>query len=112
MRDTTADLILIGGRVRTPSDPSGFAKAIAIRGDLIQAVGTDADIRDLAGPRTRVVDLAGRLALPAFGDSHVHAINVGLESLRCNMLGLKTRQACLDTIAGYCAWAYRKTVQP
>jgi len=101
--DTTADLILIGGRVRTPSDPSGFAEAIAIRGGLIQAVGADADIRDLAGPRTRVIDLAGRLALPAFGDSHVHAINGGLESLRCNMLGLKTRQACLDTIAAYCA---------
>jgi predicted amidohydrolase YtcJ len=99
----TADLILIGGKVRTPAGPSGFTGAIAIRDGAIEAVGDDADIRDLAGPRTRVVDLAGRLALPAFGDAHVHAINGGLESLRCNMLGLKTRQACLDTIARYCA---------
>jgi predicted amidohydrolase YtcJ len=101
--DTTADLILIGGRVRTPADPSGFTEALAIREGLVQAVGADADIRDLAGPRTRVIDLAGRLALPAFGDAHVHAISGGLESLRCNMLGLRTRQACLDTIAAYCA---------
>ncbi|HEX6525121.1 MAG TPA: amidohydrolase [Streptosporangiaceae bacterium] len=98
-----ADLILIGGRVRTLADPSGFADAIAVTGGLIEAVGSDADIRDLAGPRTRVVDLHGRLALPAFGDAHVHAINGGLESLRCNMLGLKTRQDCLDRIARYCA---------
>jgi predicted amidohydrolase YtcJ len=98
-----ADLILAGGRVRTPAEPAGFAEAIAIGDGLILAVGSDAGIRDLAGPRTRVVDLAGRLALPAFGDAHVHAISGGLESLRCNMLGLKTRQACLDTIASYCA---------
>jgi predicted amidohydrolase YtcJ len=101
--DSKAELVLIGGKVRTPAVPSGFAEAIAIRDGRIQAVGSDADIRDLAGPRTRVVNLGGRLALPAFGDAHVHAIGGGLESLRCNMLGLKTRQACLDTIAAYCA---------
>jgi predicted amidohydrolase YtcJ len=100
---TKADLILIGGKVRTPAHPSGFAQAIAIAGGLIQAIGSDAGIRDLAGPRTRVIGLNGRLALPAFGDAHVHAISGGLESLRCNMLGLKTRQECLETIARYCA---------
>jgi predicted amidohydrolase YtcJ len=101
LSSTTADLILIGGKVRTPSHASGFAQAIAISGGRIQAVGSDADIRDLAGPRTRVIDLNGRLAVPAFGDAHVHAISGGLESLRCNMLGLRTRQECLDTIARY-----------
>jgi predicted amidohydrolase YtcJ len=101
LSSTTADLILIGGKVRTPSHASGFAQAIAIGGGRIQAVGSDGDVRDLAGPRTRVIDLNGRLALPAFGDAHVHAISGGLESLRCNMLGLKTRQECLDTIARY-----------
>jgi predicted amidohydrolase YtcJ len=101
--DGAAELIFIGGKLRTSADPSGFVPAMAVRDGLIQAVGADADIRDLAGPRTRVIDLKGRLALPAFGDAHVHAINGGLESLRCYMLGLETRQACLDTIAQYCA---------
>jgi len=98
-----ADLIFFGGRVRTPAHPSGFAPALAIRDGVIIATGDDADIRALAGPGTRQVDLAGRLALPAFGDSHIHAISGGLESLRCNLLGLKTRQQCLDTIAAYSA---------
>jgi predicted amidohydrolase YtcJ len=100
---TTADMIFTGGRVRTPASPSGFAEALAVRGGLILAVGSDTDIRDLAGPRTRVIDLAGRLTLPAFGDAHVHAISGGLESLRCNMTDLKSRQECLDAIAAYCA---------
>ncbi len=98
---TKPDLVLVGGKVRTPAAPSGFAEALAVGDRLIQAIGSDGDIRDLAGPRTRVVNLNGRLALPAFGDAHVHAISGGLESLRCYMLGLKTRQACLDTIASY-----------
>ena len=41
--------------------------------------------------------------MPAFGDAHVHPVQGGLESLRCNLLGLKTRQDCLDKIAAYSA---------
>jgi predicted amidohydrolase YtcJ len=89
---------LFGGRVRTPD---GFAEALGVQDGTIAAAGTDAEIRDLAGPATRVIDLNGRLAIPAFGDAHVHAISGGVESLRCNMLGIRSRQACLDTIARY-----------
>src|SRR5256886_403418 len=70
---------------------------------LIQAVGSDDEIRELTGRRTRVIDLRGRLALPAFGDAHVHPVGGGLESLRCNLVGLRSRQQCLDTVAEYCA---------
>jgi hypothetical protein len=49
-----------------------------------------------------VVDLAGRLALPGFGDAHVHPVGGGLESLRCNLAGLRSRPECLDAVATYC----------
>ena len=98
---TEADLVLIGGKIRTPAHPSGFVQALAVRDGVIAAVGTDDDIRELAGRRTRVIDLRGRLALPAFGDAHVHPVSGGLESLRCNLLGLRTRHECLDTVADY-----------
>ncbi|MGO9296946.1 MAG: amidohydrolase [Streptosporangiaceae bacterium] len=101
MNGSTADLVLVGGKIRTPAHPAGFAAALAARGGVIQALGADEDIRDLAGPPTRVIDLRGRLALPAFGDAHVHAIAGGLESLRCNLLGLRTRGDCLAAIAAY-----------
>jgi predicted amidohydrolase YtcJ len=98
-----ADLVLTGGKIRSPGHPSGFVQALAVRDGLIQAVGPDEEVRQLAGPRTRVVDLRGRLALPAFGDAHVHAVAGGLESLRCNLLGLRTRPDSLAAVAAYCA---------
>ena len=103
LNDTKADLAFVGGKIRTPAHPSGFVQALAVRCGVIQALGTDEDIRDLTGPGTRVVDLRGRLALPAFGDAHVHPVGGGLESLRCNLLGLRTRPEYLDVIAAYCA---------
>ena len=52
-----ADLVLTGGKIRSPAHPSGFVQALAVRGGLIQAVGTDEEIRQVTGPGTRVVDL-------------------------------------------------------
>src|SRR5580658_8412965 len=98
-----ADLVLTGGKIRSPGHPSGFVQALAVRDGLIQAVGPDEEVRQLAGPRTRVVDLRGRLALPAFGDAHVHAVAGGLESLRCNLVGLRTRHECLAAVDDYCS---------
>jgi predicted amidohydrolase YtcJ len=98
-----ADLVFAGGKIRTPAHPSGFVQALAVRRGVIQALGTDDEIKELTGRRTRVIDLRGRLALPAFGDAHVHAVAGGLESLRCNLLGLRARPQCLAAVAGYCA---------
>ena len=98
---TEADLVLAGGKIRTSAHPSGFVQALAIRDGLVQAVGDDDEMRERTGRRTRVIDLRGRLALPAFGDAHVHPVSGGLESLRCNLVGLRSRHECLDTVAEY-----------
>ncbi|MDQ2810818.1 MAG: amidohydrolase [Actinomycetota bacterium] len=98
-----ADLVFAGGRIRTPAHPSGFVQALAVRGGVIQALGTDDEIKELSGRRTRVIDLRGRLALPAFGDAHVHPVAGGVESLRCNLLGLRTRHQCLAHTDDYCS---------
>ena len=100
---TEADLVLAGGKIRTPAHPSGFVQALAIRDGVVAAVGSDDEIRELTGRRTRVIDLHGRLALPAFGDAHVHPVSGGLESLRCNLVGLRSRPECLDAVASHCS---------
>src|ERR1700722_3530600 len=92
-----AELVLAGGKIRTPAHPSGFAEALAVRDAGILAVGSDEGIKELTGRRTRVIDLRGRLALPAFADAHVHPVSGGLESLRCNLVGLRSRHECLET---------------
>ncbi len=98
-----ASLAFIGGRVHAPGFGAGVTSAIAVCGDRISALGTDDEIRDLLTPRTRVINLRGRLVIPSFGDAHVHAVNAGLESLRCNLLGLRTRDECLATIKSFAA---------
>jgi len=98
-----AELVLVSGKIRTPAHPAGFAQAAAVADGTIQALGSDEEIREFTGPHTRVVNLRGRLAIPAFGDAHVHPVQGGLESLRCNLLGTRSRQDCLDAIAAYSA---------
>lgn len=94
-----ATTILVGGKVLQRDGT--FVEALAINENVIVALGGNDDVEALRGSSTRVVDLKGRLAIPAFGDAHVHAISGGLESLRCNLLGIRTRQDCLERIADY-----------
>ena len=98
-----ASLVLRGGRVVSPSAPGGTAEAIAIDGDTIVAVGDNEAIDGLTSPETRVVNLAGRLAIPAFGDAHVHPISAGLESLRCDLLGVRDRKVYVERVAAHAA---------
>jgi predicted amidohydrolase YtcJ len=67
-----ADLVLRGGAVITLDATDRVAQAIAVRGNRIVSVGSDAEIQRLAGPSTRVIDLKGRGVVPGFIDSHTH----------------------------------------
>ena len=98
-----AELVLVNGKIRTPAHPSGFVTAAAASGGVITGLFGDDDAREVIGAHTRVIDLRGRLAIPAFGDAHVHPVQGGLESLRCDLMGRRTRAGYLDVIAAYSA---------
>ncbi len=68
------DLVLTGGRVRTLDPARPHASAIAIADGMIVAVGSDAEVRELAGPRTEVIDLRGAAVVPGLSDSHTHCL--------------------------------------
>ncbi|GAB3603664.1 amidohydrolase [Microbacterium aureliae] len=99
---TDADLVFTGGPVFTADTVRSRAHAVAVRGGRIIAVGGD-DVRDLIGPRTEVVDLAGRMLVPGFQDAHVHPVWGGLDMLRCDLSALHTAAEYLDAIAAYAA---------
>ncbi|MDT0487639.1 amidohydrolase [Streptomyces doebereineriae] len=80
----TADLVLTGGPVHTVDPARSRATAVAVRDGRIAAVGHD-EVRELIGPRTEVVDLAGKLLLPGFQDAHVHPQGAGLELGLCHL---------------------------
>src|SRR5262245_41096753 len=72
------ETILRNGKIWTVNPKQPEAQALAIRGERIVAVGSDADILKLAGPGTTVLDLHGRRVLPGFYDSHLHLLTGGL----------------------------------
>ena len=65
-------IIIIKGRVFTGEPSRPFAEALAIEGNKITAVGTDAQIKALKGEKTEVIDAQGQLVIPGFNDAHVH----------------------------------------
>ncbi|MER5940525.1 amidohydrolase [Streptomyces sp. NPDC001928] len=93
-----ADLLFTGGPVLTPEGRT--ATAVAVTGDRITAVGRQ-EVHDLAGPRTEVVDLAGRLLLPGFQDAHVHPVPAGLELTQCDLTATRTADETLAVVRAY-----------
>ncbi|MEA2546168.1 MAG: hypothetical protein QOI09_1441 [Chloroflexota bacterium] len=96
-----ADLVLTGGHVHTVDPGRPRAEAVAIRGERVVAVGSAADIAGLAGPRTRVIDLAGRLLIPGFQDAHVHPILAGVDQLDCDVRDAIGREGVLARIRAF-----------
>jgi len=72
-----ADLVFTGGKVVTMDAANPQAQAIAVSGDTVVAVGTDAQIQRYVGDGTQVVDLAGRTLVPGFIESHGHFMGLG-----------------------------------
>ncbi|MFZ1425292.1 MAG: amidohydrolase family protein, partial [Geminicoccaceae bacterium] len=73
----TADLVVTGARVLTMDAGRPRATAVAVRGNRILLVGSDADALALSGPATRVIDAAGATVLPGFIESHLHVFPGG-----------------------------------
>jgi predicted amidohydrolase YtcJ len=73
-----ADLVLTNGKIWTVNKSSPQAEALAVRHGYLVAVGSNADVKALIGPGTRVLDLQGRRVLPGFYDSHVHLLGSGM----------------------------------
>ncbi|TXS71241.1 amidohydrolase [Streptomyces sp. me109] len=92
-----ADLLFTGGPVLTPEGPT--VTSVAVTGDRITAVGAPA--RELTGPRTEVVDLAGRLLLPGFQDAHLHPVPAGLELTQCDLTGARTAEETVRAVRAY-----------
>ncbi|GGV81778.1 amidohydrolase [Streptomyces gelaticus] len=83
---TKADLVFTQGPVHTGDAARTRASSLAVTGERISAVGHD-EVRELIGPKTEVVDLRGKLLLPGFQDSHIHAVYGGLELAECDLSG-------------------------
>src|SRR5437867_9240359 len=74
-----ADIVLVDGKVFTAARDRPWAKALAVRGDRLLAVGTSAQAERWRGRRTTLVDLRGGVVLPGFIDAHAHVADTAGE---------------------------------
>src|SRR4051794_16081598 len=72
-----ADLVLRNGKIVTMNPAAPVVQALAVRGEKITAVGSDAEAARWTGPRTQTIDLHGMLAIPGFIEGHGHFTGVG-----------------------------------
>jgi hypothetical protein len=85
-----ADLIVHHGKVITADKADTVATAMAIRGETILAVGSDAEVMKHKGEKTEVIDLNGRAVLPGLMDSHSHAPNAAVTEFDHPVPDMKT----------------------
>lgn len=101
-----ATLVLKNASIYTIDEDRSWVQALAIAGRRIIFVGSNADVNDYIASDTDVIDLKGKMVLPAFVDSHMHPA----QSAHIYKYGLKLfdvtgpdlAQAYLDTIRDFC----------
>src|SRR3954467_5127801 len=72
MTTASPEVIFVNGNIWTGVAAKPHATALAVSKGTVTAVGTDAEMKKVAGKNTHVVDLGGRFAMPGFNDAHLH----------------------------------------
>ena len=98
--DGSADIVFRNGPVYTVDSKQPWARAVAVAGKRIVYVGDAAGVERYVTPRTRVVDLAGKMLLPGFVEGHIHPL-VGAAMTRGVDLQFDTREELLGALDAY-----------
>ena len=101
-RTDPADLVLRHGAIYPEAGDSGTLESLAVRDGRIVYAGDDRGARSYIGDRTEVLELAGRMVLPGFHDTHMHPSG-GITLAECTLDHLGTREAILDSVTRYAA---------
>jgi len=110
-----ADVVLTNGKIITVDARFTIAQAVAVRGDRLVAVGSNADINKLAGPNTRRIDLGGKAVIPGLIDAHAH-LTRGAETwtTEARFDDVASRKQALDIVRAKAAelgagkWVYNR----
>jgi predicted amidohydrolase YtcJ len=85
------DLVLTNGKIYTVDPALRRVQAMAVKGGKIVAVGTSEEIQHWVGDNTEVIDLQGKFVMPGYNDAHTHMVSGGLQMLRINLVGARSR---------------------
>ena len=93
------DLVLWNGRIVTVDDSPAEVGAIGILGDRIAALGSREELASRVGESTRVIDLAGRLAVPGFIEGHAHFLGIGEMKLQLDLMTVRSWEEIVALVA-------------
>ncbi|MBA2585006.1 MAG: amidohydrolase [Chthoniobacterales bacterium] len=93
-----ADVIFSNGSVYTVNERQPHAEAVAVRGDRIAFVGSNADAQKFRDNHTRVIDLHGGTVVPGLTDSHCHIFGIGEREMTMNLEGANSFEAFLAKV--------------
>lgn len=99
LRSLAPDLLLVNGRIRTFNAHDLTASAVAIKDGRFAAVGSDDDVRGLAGLGTTIEDLHGATVVPGLIDAHNHLIMTGLVLGQLQRYDCRSMEQILDRVA-------------
>src|SRR6266852_8552424 len=93
-----ADLVFTNVNIYTANEKQPRAEAVAVKGDRIVFVGSNAAAKKYEGPATRIVDLHGATMLPGMTDAHQHLEGVGFREMTLNLEGITNLQDFLAKV--------------
>jgi len=73
----SADVVIKNANIRTMDDKRSIVRAMAVANGRIIALGSDAEMAKLIGPKTNVIDAGGKTVVPGFNDAHLHFVPGG-----------------------------------
>jgi predicted amidohydrolase YtcJ len=87
---SSADLAVLGARIRTLDPARPWATAVALRAGTIVAVGDDAEVRAVCDGRTETIDGRGLALVPGLVDAHQHPLMGADDTVGADLAGLTT----------------------
>lgn len=100
---TEASFIIRNARVLTMDEANPRASAVAVAGNRILAVGSEAQIDAFSGPDTHVIDAKGATVLPGFNEAHMHIFGGSAELRELSLYGMKGFDALDKALKAYAA---------
>lgn len=100
-RNPKADRIILNADIWTGDQSNPSAQAMAIAGDSLLAVVSNAEIEKYIGPNTEVIDLNGAFVTPGFIDSHVHFLMGGFNLSGVQLRDAKTKEEFISRIKAF-----------
>ena len=94
-----ADLVIINAVVWTADPALPRAEAVSVGNGRILKVGTSAEIRAMAGSKTRIIDAKGGFVSPGFFDCHTHFLLGGFSLSNVRLRDVRSREEFSARIA-------------